>query len=72
MGSLRISEGVQDAMHIIYSCPEKSDLTWTDLVHFLWLVATLALIVCKGTSPIRKRTPLGPYCRPMPRVLGVS
>jgi len=27
---------------------------------------------CKymGTSLIRKRTPLGPYCRPMRRVLG--
>jgi hypothetical protein len=23
----------------------------------------------RGTSPIRKRTPLGPYRRPMPRVL---
>jgi len=26
----------------------------------------------RGTSLIRKRTPLGPYCRPMPRVLGGS
>ena len=24
----------------------------------------------RGTSPVRKRLPLGPYCRPMPRVLG--
>ena len=24
----------------------------------------------RGTSPIRQRTPLGPYRRPMPRVLG--
>ena len=24
----------------------------------------------KGTSPIKKLTPLGPYRRPMPRVLG--
>ena len=23
----------------------------------------------RGTAPARKRTPLGPYCRPMPRVL---
>jgi len=26
----------------------------------------------RGTSLIRKRTPLGPYHRPMPRVLGWS
>jgi len=26
----------------------------------------------RGTSLLRKRTPLGPYRRPMPRVLGVS
>ena len=26
----------------------------------------------RGTSLIRKRTPLGPYRRPMPRVLGGS
>ena len=26
----------------------------------------------QGTSLTRKRTPLGPYCRPMPRVLGGS
>ena len=26
----------------------------------------------RGTSIIRKRPPLGPYCRPMPRVLGGS
>jgi len=26
----------------------------------------------RGTSLIRKRTPLGPYRRPVPRVLGVS
>ena len=26
--------------------------------------------VYRGTSPIRKRTPLGPYRRPMPRVVG--
>ena len=26
----------------------------------------------RGTSPTRKRTLLGPYCRPMPRVLGGS
>ena len=26
----------------------------------------------RGTSPIRKRTLLGPYRRPMPRVLGGS
>ena len=26
----------------------------------------------RGTSLIRKRTPLGPYRRPMPRVLGWS
>jgi len=26
----------------------------------------------RGTSPIRKRTPLGPYRGPMPRVLGKS
>ena len=26
----------------------------------------------RGTSPTRKRTPLGPYRRPMPRVLGGS
>ena len=26
----------------------------------------------RGTSSIRKRTPLGPYRRPMPRVLGWS
>ena len=25
---------------------------------------------CRGTSFIRKRTPLGPYRRPVPRVLG--
>ena len=24
--------------------------------------------VCRGTLLTRKRTPLGPYCRPMPRV----
>ena len=24
---------------------------------------------CRGTPLIRKRLPLGPYCRPMPRVL---
>jgi hypothetical protein len=28
--------------------------------------------VYRGTSPIRKRTPLGPYRRPMPRVVGGS
>jgi len=27
---------------------------------------------CRGTSPIRKRAPLGPYRRPMPRVAGGS
>ena len=27
-------------------------------------------LVYRGTSPIRKRTPLGPYRRPMPRFLG--
>ena len=26
--------------------------------------------VYRGTSLIRKRTPLGPYCRSMPRVVG--
>ena len=26
----------------------------------------------RGTSLTRKRTPLGPYRKPMPRVLGVS
>jgi hypothetical protein len=26
--------------------------------------------MCRGTSPIRRSPPLGPYCRPMPRVLG--
>ena len=26
----------------------------------------------RGSSLIRKRTPLGPYCRPMPRVIGGS
>ena len=30
------------------------------------------LIIYRGTSLIRKRTPLGPYLRPMPRVLGGS
>ena len=28
--------------------------------------------VYKGASILRKSTPLGPYCRPMPRVLGGS
>ena len=28
--------------------------------------------VYRGTSPIRKHNALGPYRRPMPRVLGVS
>ena len=28
--------------------------------------------VCRGTSLIRNRTSLGPYCRLMPRVLGGS
>ena len=27
---------------------------------------------CRGTSLMRKRTPLGPYRTPMPRVLGGS
>jgi hypothetical protein len=26
----------------------------------------------RGTSRIRKRTPLGPYCKPMPKGLGGS
>jgi len=30
------------------------------------------LYIYRGTSPTRKRTPLGPYRRPMPRVLGGS
>jgi hypothetical protein len=28
--------------------------------------------ICRGNSLLRKRTPLGPYRRPMPRVLGGS
>ena len=28
--------------------------------------------LCRGTSLARKRNPLGPYRRPMPRVLGGS
>ena len=27
-------------------------------------------VLYRGTSPIRKRSPLGPYRRPMPRVMG--
>ena len=32
----------------------------------------LCLFTYRGTSPIRKRLPLGPYRRPVPRVLGGS
>ena len=31
-----------------------------------------AIFTYRGTSLVRKRTPLGPYSRPMPRVLGGS
>jgi len=30
---------------------------------------TLLHVYARGTSLTRKRTPLGPYCRPMPRAL---
>ena len=35
-------------------------------------VALAQLVPCRGTSLVRKSTPLGPYRRPMPRVLGGS
>ena len=35
-------------------------------------VDSYSLCRYRGTSPIRKRTPLGPYRRPMPRILGGS
>jgi len=35
-------------------------------------IRTASQFRCRGTSPIRKRTPLGPYRRPMSRVLGWS
>ena len=38
-----------------------------------WVHAYIAaVLVYRGTSLTRKRTPLGPYRRPMPRVLGGS
>ena len=35
-------------------------------------VRGMGLKVYRGTSVIRKRTPVGPYSRTMPRVLGGS
>ena len=35
-------------------------------------VAIAQLVPCRGTSLVRKSTPLGPYRRPMPRLLGES
>ena len=38
-----------------------------------WLLDQVsASVVYRGTSLMRKRNPLGPYCRPMPRVPGGS
>jgi hypothetical protein len=36
------------------------------------VLKTLSAVPYRGTSRIRKRTSLGPYRRPMPRVLGGS
>ena len=45
---------------------------FTESVSLSALPKSSGVLRYRGTSHIRKRTPLGPYRRPMPRVLGGS
>ena len=65
-----VSSGIK---HLIHKVKDRYD-TYFDYAGAALAAACVLqdIRAYRATSPIRKRHPIGPYLRPMPRVLGGS